>query len=70
MGVSRGLPIVKVEHPAEFLPASDTAHFGQGRQRFDEFVLDPLVIARMAIMTDENGDGFAKMSFAQEDQPA
>ncbi len=47
-----------------------TAHFGQGLERFDKFVFDPLVIASMPIMTDENPDGFAEMSFAEEDQPA
>src|SRR5947208_2642249 len=56
IGASRGLPIVIVQHPAEFLLASDTACFGQRLGRFDEFVLDPLVIASMAIMTDENRD--------------
>ena len=70
IGASRGLPIVMVQHPAELLVASDTARFGQGLGRFDEFVLDPLVIASMAIMIDENRDGFAEMPFAEEDQPA
>jgi hypothetical protein len=66
---SRGFAVVIVEHPAEFLLTPDTPRFVQGRRRFDEFVLDPLVIASKAIMAHEDRDGFAEMSFAQEDQP-
>jgi len=70
IGASGGLAIVIVQHPAEFLLASDTPAFGQGLRRFDEFVLNPLVIASTVIMNEENRDGFAEMSFAEEDQPA
>jgi hypothetical protein len=38
--------------------------------RFDEFVLDPLVIASMAIMIYENRNSFAEMSFAEKDKAA
>ena len=67
---SGGLAIVIVQHPAEFLLASDTPTFGQGLRRFDEFVLNPLVIASTVIMNEENRDGFAEMPFAEEDEPA
>ena len=63
MGASRGLPIVRVQHSAEFFMALDASHLGQGRRWLDKFVVDPLMITAMAIMTDENGDGdgFAEM---------
>ena len=54
IGVSRRLSIVIVQHPAELFLASDAAHFGQKLQRFDESVFHPLMIAPLAIVTDEN----------------
>ena len=38
--------------------------------RVDEFVLDPLMVAAVTLMTDGNRDGFAEVSFIQEDKPA
>ena len=59
-----------VQHPAQFLLASDAPQLGQGRQRLDEFVLDPLVIESMPIAIDENREGFAEVFFAEEDKVA
>ena len=48
-GTSRRLPIVIVEHSAELLLTSDTFHLWEKLRRLQEFVLDPLMIAPMAI---------------------
>src|ERR1022692_2100770 len=67
-GSSRGLPIIVVEHPAQFIAAADAAHLGEARRRLDQFVLDSLMIAPLAIVVNEGRDGGPQMSFAQEDQ--
>jgi len=51
------------------LLASDAAHFGQKLRGFDELVLDPLMIAPLAIVTDENRDGCPEVFLTQDDQP-
>src|SRR5271157_4723711 len=61
---SRGFPIVVVQHSAEFFSALDVAHFGQGRRRFDQFVLDSLRIAPMAIIVGEGREGGPEMLLA------
>src|ERR1022692_3653239 len=67
-GSSRGFPIIVVEHPAQFIAAADAAHLGEARRRLDQFVLDSLMIAPLAIVVNEGRDGGPQMSFAQEDQ--
>jgi hypothetical protein len=67
---SRGCSIVVVQHSAEFFSALDVTHLGQGRRGLDQFVLDPLMIAPMAIIVGEGRDGGPQMSFAQEYQTA
>src|ERR1022692_639265 len=67
-GSSRGFPVIVVEHPAQFIAAADAAHLGEARRRLDQFVLDSLMIAPLAIVVNEGRDGGPQMSFAQEDQ--
>src|ERR1017187_1642948 len=67
-GSSRGFPIIVVEHPAQFIAAADAAHLEEARRRLDQFVLDSLMIAPLAIVVNEGRDGGPQMSFAQEDQ--
>src|ERR1017187_10126918 len=67
-GSSRGFLIIVVEHPAQFIAAADAAHLGEARWRLDQFVLDSLMIAPLAILVNEGRDGGPQMSFAQEDQ--
>ena len=64
------LPIIVVEHPSELLLTSDAAHLWEKLQRFDEFVVDPLMIAPMAIVIDIQRNGCPEVFFTQEDQPA
>jgi hypothetical protein len=49
---------------------SDASCLWNQRWRFDELVLDPLVIASMTIVIYENRNSFAEMSFAEEDKAA
>jgi len=51
------LPVVVVQHPAELLFAADAARFGQKLRRVDELFLDPLMIAPLAIVSDEDREG-------------
>jgi hypothetical protein len=67
-GSSRGFPIIVVEHPAQFIAAADAAQLEEARRRLDQFVLDALMIAPLAIIVSENRDDGPQMSFAQEDQ--
>lgn len=69
-GPSRGLPIVIVEHAAKFFLASDGTHLGQGQWWLDQFVVDPLMVASIPIVIDENRDGFSEMFFTEENQAA
>jgi hypothetical protein len=61
---SRGFPIVVVQHSAEFFSALDVTNLGQGRRGLDQFVLDPLMIAPMAIIVGEGRDGGPQMLLA------
>src|ERR1035438_1796313 len=61
---SRGFPIVVVQHSAEFFSALDVTHVGQRRRRLDQFVLDPLMIAPLAIIVDEGRDGGPQLLLA------
>ena len=61
---SRGFPIVVVQHSAEFFSALDVTNLGQGRRGLDQLVLDPLMIAPLAIIVDEGRDGGPQMLLA------
>jgi|ERR1022692_282775 hypothetical protein len=61
---SRGCSIVVVEHSAEFFSALDVTHLGQRRRRLDQLVLDPLMIAPLAIIVDEGRDGGPQLLLA------
>jgi hypothetical protein len=61
---SRGCSIVVVEHSAEFFSALDVTHLGQGRRGLDQLVLDPLMIAPLAIIVDEGRDGGPQLLLA------
>src|ERR1022692_4189277 len=69
-GSSRGFPIIVVEHPAQFVATADAAHLEEARRRLDQFVLDALMIAPLAIIVSEGQEGGPQMSFAQEYQTA
>ena len=69
-GSSRGFAVVIVEHSAQFVAAADAAQLEEARRRLDQFVLDALMIAPLAIIVSENRDGGPQMSFAQEYQTA
>ena len=61
---SRGCSIVVVQHSAEFFSALDVTDLGQRRRQLDQFVLDPLMIAPLAIIVDEGRDGGPQMLLA------
>jgi hypothetical protein len=63
IGASRRLPVVVVEHPAELLLAADSAPFWQELRRLDELVLDPLMIAPLVIVTDEDRESGSEVCF-------
>ena len=65
-GSSRGFAVVIVEHSAQFVATADAAHLEEARRRLDQFVLDALMIAPLAIRVSEDRDGGPQMSFAQE----
>jgi hypothetical protein len=57
-GISRRLPIIIiVEHPAELFLTSDVSHLWEKLRRLSEFVLDPLMIAPMAIVINLQRNG-------------
>ena len=63
-GDSRALPIIIVEHSAQFVAAADAAHLEEALRRLDQFVLDALIIAPLAIIVDEGRDGGPQLLLA------
>ena len=61
---SRGCSIVVVQYSAEFFSALDVTNLRQGRRGLDQLVLDPLMIAPLAIIVHEGRDGGPQLLLA------
>ena len=60
----RSTLVIIVEHSAQFVATADAAHLEEARRRLDQFVLDALMIAPLAIIVDEGRDGGPQLLLA------
>ena len=60
----RSTLVIIVEYSAQFVATADAAHLEEARRRLDQFVLDALMIAPLAIIVDEGRDGGPQLLLA------